>query len=110
MFALDFLRDIGKQFRVNYMLSKRSVKSRIETGRGVQITDDSRLFRFSGNEFYRVLLPNTSILGFLLSVQTPPLSLTIWRFGPVGKYYCWHGLHQKENWAAELWFYYPTDN
>ena len=29
---IDFLRDIGKYFTVNYMLSKESVKKRIETG------------------------------------------------------------------------------
>ncbi|MBF0805642.1 MULTISPECIES: tyrosine--tRNA ligase [unclassified Streptococcus] len=29
---IDFLRDIGKYFTVNYMMSKDSVKSRIETG------------------------------------------------------------------------------
>ena len=29
---IDFLRDIGKYFTVNYMMSKESVKKRIETG------------------------------------------------------------------------------
>ena len=29
---LDFLRDVGKHFTVNYMLQKESVKSRMETG------------------------------------------------------------------------------
>ena len=29
---IDFLRDVGKYFTVNYMMSKDSVKSRIETG------------------------------------------------------------------------------
>lgn len=32
MGALDFLRDIGKHLTVNYMMSKDSVKSRMETG------------------------------------------------------------------------------
>lgn len=32
MLAIEFLRDIGKLFRVNTMLAKDSVKSRIETG------------------------------------------------------------------------------
>jgi len=30
--AVDFMRDVGKHFTVNYMLAKDSVKSRIETG------------------------------------------------------------------------------
>ena len=30
--SLYFLRDIGKYFTVNYMMSKESVKKRIETG------------------------------------------------------------------------------
>ena len=30
--VLEFLRDIGKHFTINYMMSKESVKSRIETG------------------------------------------------------------------------------
>ncbi|MGO3732764.1 MAG: tyrosine--tRNA ligase, partial [Vagococcus sp.] len=29
---IDFLRDVGKNFTVNYMMSKESVKRRIETG------------------------------------------------------------------------------
>ncbi|OWC18840.1 tyrosine--tRNA ligase, partial [Escherichia coli] len=29
---IDFLRDVGKYFTVNYMMSKDSVKKRIETG------------------------------------------------------------------------------
>ena len=29
---IDFLRDVGKYFTVNYMMSKESVKKRIETG------------------------------------------------------------------------------
>ncbi|NOT37949.1 MAG: tyrosine--tRNA ligase [Saprospiraceae bacterium] len=32
MNALDFLRDVGKSMTVNYMLSKESVKKRLETG------------------------------------------------------------------------------
>ncbi len=29
---IDFLRDVGKHFTVNYMISKDSVKSRMESG------------------------------------------------------------------------------
>ena len=32
MFVLDFLRDVGKNLTVSYMLSKDSVKNRLETG------------------------------------------------------------------------------
>ena len=32
MYALDFLRDVGKSMTVNYMLSKDSVRKRLETG------------------------------------------------------------------------------
>jgi tyrosyl-tRNA synthetase len=32
MSVLDFLRDVGKYFTINYMMSKESVKRRIETG------------------------------------------------------------------------------
>lgn len=38
--ALDFLRDIGKHFSVNQMLSKDSVSSRLETG-GISYTEFS---------------------------------------------------------------------
>ena len=30
--AVDFMRDVGKHFTVNYMMAKESVKSRLETG------------------------------------------------------------------------------
>lgn len=32
MLLIDFLRDVGKNFTINYMMSKESVKRRIETG------------------------------------------------------------------------------
>jgi tyrosyl-tRNA synthetase len=32
MYVLDFLRDVGKNTTINYMLSKESVKKRLETG------------------------------------------------------------------------------
>eukprot|EP01127_Copromyxa_protea_P021994 TRINITY_DN7712_c0_g1_i1.p1 TRINITY_DN7712_c0_g1~~TRINITY_DN7712_c0_g1_i1.p1 ORF type:complete len:443 (-),score=105.32 TRINITY_DN7712_c0_g1_i1:23-1351(-) len=42
MFAIEFLRDIGKLFRVNTMLAKDSVKSRIETDhQGISFTEFS---------------------------------------------------------------------
>lgn len=38
---LDFLRDIGKHFTVNYMLAKESVKQRYERGDGISFTEFS---------------------------------------------------------------------
>ncbi len=36
---IDFLRDVGKHFTVNYMLSKESVKRRIESEDGISYTE-----------------------------------------------------------------------
>lgn len=41
MSMISFLRDIGKNFRVNVMLHKDSVKSRMETGDGISFTEFS---------------------------------------------------------------------
>jgi tyrosyl-tRNA synthetase len=38
---VDFLRDIGKHFTVNYMLAKESVKRRFEEGDGISFTEFS---------------------------------------------------------------------
>jgi tyrosyl-tRNA synthetase len=38
---VDFLRDIGKHFTINYMLSKDSVKSRIDREEGISFTEFS---------------------------------------------------------------------
>jgi tyrosyl-tRNA synthetase len=38
---LDFLRDVGKHLTVNYMLSKDSVKNRIDAGTGISFTEFS---------------------------------------------------------------------
>ena len=38
---IDFLRDVGKYFSVNYMLAKDSVKSRIESEAGISFTEFS---------------------------------------------------------------------
>jgi len=38
---IDFLRDIGKHFTVNYMLAKDSVKQRYERGDGISFTEFS---------------------------------------------------------------------
>jgi len=39
----DFLRDIGKNFTVNYMLSKESIKRRLEQKEGISFTEFSYL-------------------------------------------------------------------
>ena len=38
---VDFLRDVGKHFTVNYMLAKESVKRRYEEGEGISFTEFS---------------------------------------------------------------------
>jgi len=38
---VDFLRDVGKHFTVNYMLAKESVKRRFEEGEGMSFTEFS---------------------------------------------------------------------
>jgi tyrosyl-tRNA synthetase len=43
MSAMEFLRDVGKYFTVNYMLSKESVKRRIESEEGISYTEFSYL-------------------------------------------------------------------
>jgi tyrosyl-tRNA synthetase len=43
MSAMAFLRDVGKYFTVNYMLSKESVKRRIESEEGISYTEFSYL-------------------------------------------------------------------
>ena len=40
MNSLEFLRDIGKNFRITTMLSRDSVKSRIERGNNDQNNDE----------------------------------------------------------------------
>src|SRR5205085_10044855 len=38
---IDFLRDVGKHFTVNYMLAKESVRRRYEEGDGISFTEFS---------------------------------------------------------------------
>jgi tyrosyl-tRNA synthetase len=38
---IDFLRDVGKHFTVNYMLAKEAVSSRLERGEGLSVTEFS---------------------------------------------------------------------
>ncbi len=39
--AIDFLRDVGKHFRVNRMLAKESVSARLQSGEGLSFTEFS---------------------------------------------------------------------
>lgn len=41
MNLIDFLRDVGKHFTVNYMMAKESVKRRFEEGDGISFTEFS---------------------------------------------------------------------
>ncbi len=43
MSLLDFLRDVGKYFTVNYMMDKESVKRRLEQQEGISFTEFSYL-------------------------------------------------------------------
>ncbi len=48
---LDFIRDIGKNMSVNYMLSKESVKKRLESENGISFTEFSYQL-IQGYDFY----------------------------------------------------------
>jgi tyrosyl-tRNA synthetase len=45
--SIDFLRDIGKHFRVGKMLSKDAVSARLNSDAGISFTESSLLFRYS---------------------------------------------------------------
>ena len=50
---LDFLRDVGKHLTLNYMISKDSVKSRMEGGTGISFTEFSYQL-LQGYDFYHL--------------------------------------------------------
>lgn len=50
---LDFIRDIGKHITVNYMMSKDSVKRRLEDGNGLSFTEFSYQL-IQGYDFYHL--------------------------------------------------------
>jgi tyrosyl-tRNA synthetase len=50
---VDFLRDIGKHFRVNVMLTKESVKARLESEEGISYTEFSYLL-MQAYDFYHL--------------------------------------------------------
>ena len=41
MTAMEFLRDVGKYFTVNYLIAKESVKRRLESDGGISYTEFS---------------------------------------------------------------------
>ena len=50
---LDFIRDVGKHITVNYMMSKDSVKRRLEDGNGLSFTEFSYQL-IQGYDFYHL--------------------------------------------------------
>lgn len=68
---IDFLRDYGKLFNVNYMLNKETVK---------------KTFRFR-NQLYRIFLYDPSIFGLLKSIPDKRMYYADWWTRPMGKYH-----------------------
>ena len=52
---IEFLRDIGKHFTVNYMLAKDSVKTRLESEEGISFTEFSYML-LQSYDFLRLYL------------------------------------------------------
>lgn len=50
---LDFMRDVGKHLTLNYMISKDSVKSRMDSGSGISFTEFSYQL-MQGYDFYHL--------------------------------------------------------
>jgi tyrosyl-tRNA synthetase len=61
MSIFEFLRDIGKHITVNYMLSKDSVKNRIESESGISFTEFSYQL-IQGYDFQHLCLKHNTIL------------------------------------------------
>jgi tyrosyl-tRNA synthetase len=61
MSIFEFLRDIGKNLTVNYMLSKESVKNRIESESGISFTEFSYQL-IQGYDFQHLCLQHNCIL------------------------------------------------
>jgi tyrosyl-tRNA synthetase len=58
---IDFLRDVGKHFRVGVMLSKESVKARLESEEGISFTEFSYQL-LQGFDFYHLFKEENVIL------------------------------------------------
>lgn len=62
MSAIDFLRDVGKHFRVGTMMAKESVKARMEAGEeGMSYTEFSYQL-LQGYDFYRLYKSHNCVL------------------------------------------------
>ena len=73
--AIDFMRDVGKHFSVNYMLAKESVRSRMTDG-------------ISYTEFSYMLL---QAYDFLTLYDQPRVRASNGRQRPVGQHHCGRG-------------------
>ena len=73
--VIDFLRDIGKYFNINYMINKETVKRRLESG-------------ISYTEFSYMIL---QAMDFLHLYEAKGLYFTVRWTGSVGKHYQWFG-------------------
>ncbi len=61
MSCIDFLRDIGKQFRVGVMLSKDSVKARLQSEEGMSYTEFSYQL-LQGYDFYHLFSQKNTLI------------------------------------------------
>jgi tyrosyl-tRNA synthetase len=59
--AIDFLRDIGRHFRVNRMLAKEAVSARLESEAGISFTEFSYQI-LQGNDFRELYLRHGCVL------------------------------------------------
>ena len=61
MSAFEFVRDIGKHFRLSHMLSKDSVKNRLESDVGISFTEFSYQM-FQAHDFYHLHTQENCVL------------------------------------------------
>ena len=59
MSAIDFLRDVGKHFRVNKMITKDAVAARLNSEQGISYTEFSYQL-LQGLDFLELLPPATA--------------------------------------------------
>lgn len=58
---IDFLRDVGKHFRVNQMLAKESVRARLESEEGISFTEFTYQL-FQAYDFYHLFSQHNVVL------------------------------------------------
>lgn len=61
MTFIQFLRDVGKNFTVNYMMAKESVKRRIDSEEGISFTEFSYML-LQGYDFYHLFENENCVL------------------------------------------------